>query len=335
MQTYIAILKNVSTPLMGERNIMNTSTTPTIQVYRLKFSPFLYSEKILQFCSNEDFSAAYVVLYDNQLFKTGYHTCTISNSILLIGDSFNFDSYKTWERIPFRAIHPYCQKDLLEQMGELFPWGLSYWETREAFNEYWDPQTLEGIIEKSLRDSKYFYYKVVTGEKKELFFSAISDSLCIKLQNYPAKYVEKLITINDKVYLYCEGYQIGNGYFARLSKSSKDDLEFLRNELKEEKAITPEACKEHARKCSAIASKYGLKFEIALRCFKGNEEDIKLFVESLNNAFGKEYNASELLCGRMRRHAEINRLGIEIGNVDPNHIAPYILACLDAGKIVK
>lgn len=241
-----------------------------------------------------------------------------------------------WYDISFNHIALHCQKELVEKMGDIFPWSQSAWGSPEMFAEFWEAKTLEGIIARSLLDRGYFYNTVVNGEKKAIFFNAIEEELSvIKSISSPFPYNEKLIKIKDEFYRYKEGLDPLDGHFATLEKISLAEYNNTKAELKERETEEKRARQEHARKCSAMARKYGIPFNISLRCFKGNEKSIKNFVESLKNALGKEFNEHELCCGRARRKAEIERLGINIGYVDPNHISSYILTCLQVGKIMN
>lgn len=271
---------------------------------------------------------AYVVCVGSQKFYTGY-TYYSSRVYLMPANTLNemgVDSYETWETIPFDEINLECQRDLVRQMYSLFPWDASAWETREEFEEYWEPQTFEGKIAKSLRDRIYFF--------RNLFHSKELSEQTERKVSYEGS--EVLLLKNGKFFIITDGFNLQDGYWAVLEELSSERGQEIMKMADEREAQAAKARKEHARKCGVMARKYGIRFEISLRCFKGNEEDIKNFVESLKKAFGKDFDDHELSeCGRARRGAEIERLGIEIGYVDPNHIAEYILECLYAGEIVK
>lgn len=274
---------------------------------------------------------AYVVCIGNQEFFTGYiqyNNCNGTN--LMTEKTFNEMevefSYESWETISFNEIYIECQRDLVEKMGSMFPWDASDWKDIEEFEEYCEPQTFEGKIAKSLRDRKYFSHNLFNSKE-------LSEQTERKV-SYEGS--EVLLLKNGKFFIITSGFNLLDGYWAILEELSSERGQEIMKMADEREAQAAKARKEHARKCGAMARKYGIPFEISLRCFKGDEEDIKNFVESLKKAFGKNFDDHELSeCGRARRGAEIERLGIEIGYVDPNHIAEYILKCLYAGEIVK
>lgn len=275
---------------------------------------------------------AYVVKVGNRNFASGYFSYDRVYPMYEKDlQEMGIEAYKEWETIPFSEISLRCQKDLAEKMGELFPWDASYWGSKEKFEEYWEPQTFEGKIAKSLREHIYFYKEFYNSNE---FLAEKEKSICLKEEG---RYREHIIVLkNGDTFKQRSGYSDQDGYWATLEKITDEQTDQLLKELEERKAQEALARKEHARKCGVMARKYGIRFEISLRCFKGNEEDIKNFVESLKKAFGKDFDGHELSeCGRARRRTEIERLGIEIGNVDPNHIAEYIYECLHAGVIVK
>lgn len=116
---------------------------------------------------------------------------------------------------------------------------------------------------------------------------------------------------------------------------TNDNLSFseIVPQKKKEEPVDPK--KEHARRCGRLAFKYGIRFSIVLKCFKGNEEKIKRFVDSFEKVKNKSCNLKELSLGRDRKRKELERLGIDISDVDPNYITPYITECLLAGELVK
>lgn len=278
---------------------------------------------------------AYLVIVDEKEFITGYfhgkHTYLMDEKFLKYFTDMS--SPTPWESINFNQISLICQKELVNQMGSLFPWEYASWKSHEDFMEYWEPQTLEGIINKSLREPYYFFSKVVCGEHTKLVSENTTETIPVQHREIPNHYHEDLVTILGRHFRYKWGYL--NSWFGHLEEISDLEYTSLRNVLKKREEEQRQARKEFAKNCGLMARKYGIPFEISLRCFKGNEASIKNFVESLKNAFGKEYSSHELTCGRRRREAEIERLGIQIGYVDANHIADYILSCLEAGKILN
>lgn len=68
-----------------------------------------------------------------------------------------------WKEIELKDVSKICQEYLAKRMGfNAFPWDESSWESYEAYYDWVNPTTLEGKIDKSLRDHQYFtkeFYK--------------------------------------------------------------------------------------------------------------------------------------------------------------------------------
>lgn len=287
--------------------------------------------------------AAYVVVYGDKKFVTGHiwrtNRCRETTQLMTdeILEKMDVEAFASWKVTTFKMLPLICQEALVFQMENIFPWELSFWNHPYVFHELYEPQTLIGKIEKSIRDQNYFYNNFYN--KSDWYYSIQNSWVIIDNHNY----TEMMVKINDEIFKVTAGYQphkVTTGYqhkvteWAILVKLSNQEALQIFNQIEELRNELAKSKKEHARMCSKMARKYSIPFEISLRCFKGNEEDIKVFVSSLKEAIGKDYNANELCCGRARRRAEIERLGIVIGNVDPNHIAPYVLDCLMSHKIV-
>lgn len=228
-----------------------------------------------------------------------------------------------WHEIKLSAMEKCCQERLVAIMGEDFPWSESSWGSQEDYKEWSDPVTFFGKLSKAYRDPRYFQAHLLK-DPEWIVEKSVYDPTCssIKLCLVQGHWVE--VDTQSKKIFRLLSKEAGEEKFSEYTEAEKL--------AKEKEAL---ARKEHARKCGVIARKYGLPFVVVLRCFKGDEEQVQRFTKSLKAAFGKAFDSDELYCGRARRRNELERLGIEIGYVDPNHIATYILECLEAGKILK
>ena len=277
----------------------------------------------------------YIVSIDNKHFITGYtwqnqhdYKNLISKKHIRIQDYEN----QSGKYIPFNEITLICQRDLVQQMCDLFPWNESYWGSREAFEEYYYPKTFEGKLAKSLRDNRYFKNEIY--EKDDWKTNILEEWDIEKNKNSYGENGTKIVKFKTEFYYIRYGISSKQESWVTLEHLSQEkalkELQLLNQNNSEQKISK----KDHAQKCGLLARKYKISFIVSLRCSKGNEEEIKNFVTTLSQALGKKFNSNELCCGRARRRAEIERLGIDIGSADPNYIADYILECLTHGKII-
>jgi len=273
----------------------------------------------------------HITFEDNSILQLGYYTYPNHTTVLITdkSDLANMAPYLNYSRttIKLNEMELICQEELAQQMGKYFPWHESFWRSKEEFE---NPTAVHRMIIKSLRDSEYFC---------KLFYSPVWEELVTKeytlLERYSKHtgYGEKIVRINHKWYTVQYGYDHNNKWAKLLLLNSTIDIRQFNSNPKVKIHAEHAAIDRYFAHCHTIARKYGIKLGIAVRCFNGNEISIQKFSKSLKKAIGKEFDRDKLKGSRAQRRAEINKLGIDIGKVDPNHITPYILKCLEAGKI--
>lgn len=299
--------------------------------------------EIFEFDHKNDFnfvnSITYKVVHKNKVFNLNWihvsHTlglCTVEKNVPLA-------HAKDWEEIYLWQMKPICQKELALLLGDDFPWSESSWIDKKAFEEWDNPSTLEGKVLKATDDNLYCIQFTKTAE----WNNAILSSTLVEetSKNEPWWKEEYLLETKFGFFEYVCGMDHGSRW-AKLKSLNDIDVTYkkariARYNAKKERiaAMTSEQRLAYSQKAGRIARSYGISFSVVLHSFKGNEDDVKRFVQTLTAAFNKPFNDHELCCGRERRRSEIQRLGIEIANADPNYIAPYILACLREKKLIK
>lgn len=299
--------------------------------------------EIFEFDHRNDFnfvnSITYKVVHKDKTFILNWihvsHTlglCTVDKTV----PSINSES---WEEIYLWQMKQICQKELALLLEDDFPWSESSWLNKKSFDEWDNPSTLEGKVRKAVEDNLYCLKFTRTAE----WNSAIKTSNLVEetSKNEAWWKEEYLIETQFGFFEYIFGMD-HNSRWAKLKPLTDIDVAYKQARIakltaKRERiaALSPEERLEYSQNAGRLAKKYSISFSIVLHSFKGKEEDVKKFIETLSAAFGKPFNEHELCCGRERRRAEIQKLGIEIAKADPNHIAPYILVCLREKKLIK
>ena len=181
-------------------------------------------------------------------------------------------------------------------------------------------------------------------KNKQAIIAAIEDgSITDELQErYMLKIVSKaqrveLIKLQDQ---FIEVILIHHQYQLRVLSikylSEEEALQLIK-EYKESKSSFIKHCVEYRRslleKALELSEKYGIRYEIIL-VFDNNETAINAFVQSINQAMYTPYSAGAIMGEEKTFKAEIEQLGIEIGNADPKVLAPYIADCLCRGELI-
>jgi len=260
--------------------------------------------------------------FDGKVFYTGWYCYTYGDKCVAYDKNLEImmeDAPEKWFPIELSSIVMLCQEDLAKQIGfSRFPWEESTWGSLEAYQEWFSPKKLENKVIKALEDSLYYTLWSDTEDYRRV----VEDEYTLHGYNNFNKMYHKINGI---------WYLVTRTLSGKVLESSNIDVEQVRAE---EEATKQAERKAYADKCGVISRRFGIRFEVVLKQFKGNAGAVELFAATLKDALGKPYNESELMAGRMRRRDEIARLGIYISTVDPNYIAPYILECLKAGKVL-
>lgn len=249
------------------------------------------------------------------------------------------ENVEDWKQIYLWEVKPIAQKEFIALMQDDFPWAESSWVNKTSFEEWDTPSTLIGKLFKATHDSIFCVEFTQSEEWNEL----IKESTFVEEtnKNEPWWKREYLVETEFGYFEYMYGMDHG-ARWAKLKELSEIDVDFkktriekLRNKREKLNLLSQEDRLRYSRNAGRIAKLYGISFSVVLHSFKGNEENVVKFINTLKEAFEKEYSEIELSCGRERKRAEIKRLGIEIANADPNYIAPYILACIREKKLIK
>lgn len=249
------------------------------------------------------------------------------------------ENISTWNQIYLWAMKPIAQKELIAIMQDDFPWAESSWVNKEAFEEWDNPTSIMGKLFKATHDSVF----CVEFTQTEEWNQAIVDSTFVEETNKNEPWWKREYLVETKFGYFEYMYGMDHGArWSKLKELSEIDVEFkktriqkLRSKREKLNSISEEQRLKYARNAGRISHLYGISFSVVLHSFKGNEENVIKFINTLKESFNKEYSEFELSCGRERKRAEIKRLGIEIANADPNYIAPYILACIREKKLIK
>lgn len=234
---------------------------------------------------------------------------------------------KFWKEVSFKELPAMCIPQVLNTFGpDVIPWAETRWASYEAYMEWCEPTTLEGKLQKALREPREF-------PKKEV--AEVSQTYNLGKEGYKLSWTERTLYQTPwGWYLYGTSYYYTEGFRYELEQLADEEAKSLIVLKKKHDQEEARQKKQYGRHCAVLARKYGLPWDV-VSAFKGEEESIKRFLRTLKDAIEthKEFDSWELECGRERRRSELKRLGIDIAYVDPNRIAPYVCECLEEGGI--
>lgn len=316
---------------MGEGEIMaitreNTTTaTTTAKLFHVRHFDSRSGGKVYAFWTEGD---VYAIQADEEILYTGTQLRMCEDYEVVTNPEQYAVDRAYWKEVPFAALPEICIPEVLHAFGpEVIPWSETKWTSYEAYEEWRNPSTLEGKLQLALRKPSQFPREEVEKISTQVIYLGKSGH---KL-SYSTR---TLYQTPWGWYRYDTSYYYTEGYTYAVEQLNEEQAKRLIAQKEEREREEARKKKEYGRHCAVLARKYRLPWKV-VSMFKGKEEDVKRFLETLKEAIEskKAFDEWELSCGRGRRSAELERLGIDISHVDPNRIAPYVCECLEEGCI--
>lgn len=284
----------------------------------------------------------YNVILGDRNIKVGFYNSdppTLANAKEL--EHMSKNAYPEKTEILFKEMTDICQENLIGILGDEFPWTESMWENHQEYLKWSKPQTLEGMINKSLHDRIYFYN---TFYLSPIWINCIEEMHTIfQCPNIWEGSGEDIVKLDGNWYIVEYGMSSEHGYWAKLIACSEDEaikkLTVLntKNKANEAKRIVSEEKAAanrlaYAKRCGRISRKYQIRFEIVL-ALGDNDKKVKKFVLKLKNAIKQgcifdalhSYNEDE-------RGDELERLGFD--RYLSRKVSAYIADCVISGSIL-
>lgn len=304
-----------------------TATTTTAKLFHVRHFGSHLGGKVYANWTEGD---VFAVQLNDEIIYTGAQLRMCEYSELIKNPEPYAVDRAYWKEVPFAALPVICIPEVLHAFGpEVIPWSETKWTSYEAYLEWKEPTTLKGKLQRSLLEPSKFPKEEIEKVATQIIFLGKS--------GYKLSYSDSMLYQTPwGWYWYETSYYYTEGYTYAVLQLNEEQAKRLIAKKEEREQEEARKKKEYGRHCAVLARKYRLPWKV-VSMFKGKEEDVKRFLETLKEAIEskKAFDEWELSCGRGRRSAELERLGIDISHVDPNRIAPYVCECLEEGCILK
>lgn len=220
----------------------------------------------------------------------------------------------------------------------LTPWENTRWGSKEAYDrDHFVPEEADftQTVEIGIDIFNAIASDYITWQSRPMAFAALETMVKASHLNFCYGGIALTTTSRPDVVKHVTWRYCSSGGSRIYSVKEYDSIDSIKKEFDENEAAEKKARLDFAHGCTRAARKTGVPFYIAL-AFKGDEGAIVSFRDTLKAAIQKGgADMHEITCGRARASAEMEKLGIDYGNADPNRVKDYVADCLEKGGIIK